>query len=450
MNTATAETPEVLLNWLSKRMLDKSPLQKRLVDAVSHLANTLNLDTWTLICARCEDPFGEMFYQCLAGDAEASVDVRTRRLALDGPSTSSATQFAMTERQPIVVANLTKETRFTDPILPTLRVASGIVAPILFEGRSFGAIGCWSSISQPFDREDVQLIQKVASIVSSAVSYDRLEYDLQRSEQLHATTVDSMACCFLILDADGRILTINNQVQELLGFEEDEVRGKSIISTLLTPRSAAEFDELLMKLQKPMDDVVQWTGETQSKHGDELTVQWNFGRMEGEDGSFTLIATGVDITDHLQAKKELRQMESQIAHVKRAAEELQTQAEVTRSVRTERRSSPRRPYPYVQSIAAQPDAEVVPPAHSFFEVRCRDISPDGFSFITYERPAFDRLVVSFGAAPSPILVSARVAHVTAMPSIEEGAYVVGCDYLGRIKNRATGEPENSGPAAPMI
>ena len=98
----------------------------------------------------------------------------------------------------------------------------------------------------------------------------------------------------------------------------------------------------------------------------------------------------------------------------------------------DRRSRPRRAYPYVQLIAPIVDDEL-PPIHEFREVQCRDIGAGGFSFFSPKVPKELNFVVAFGAGDSLTYLTARQIHLTPTSRSGQSAYIVGCRYTGRTK-----------------
>lgn len=149
---------------------------------------------------------------------------------------------------------------------------------------------------------------------------------------------------------------------------------------------------------------------------------------------------------------------------------LEADPEVCRAVRQfqtmltkERRSSPRRPFPFVRRIA-RATGRKVPEEATFFSVKCRDLSTQGFSFLVKARPQFTSLVLALDAWPSPIYVAAEVKHcedvliypsgrtevlhdrgarVDAERSSDDGVeswVLVGCKFTQRLA-----EPESQGP-----
>lgn len=108
----------------------------------------------------------------------------------------------------------------------------------------------------------------------------------------------------------------------------------------------------------------------------------------------------------------------------------------------DRRRQQRRTFPYVQSIAPLANGE--PPRSSEFRnVRCRDISGSGFSFVVNEEPTFKNLVVVFGSRPNMLYMKAAVVHVTSHDAGGKTQYVVGCRYEGRMPADQVQLPRNA-------
>ncbi len=85
----------------------------------------------------------------------------------------------------------------------------------------------------------------------------------------------------------------------------------------------------------------------------------------------------------------------------------------------ERRRCPRQPFPVVRQIA-QAAGDHLPEQAAFFPVRCRDLSPDGFSFLAKTRPEFRSLVLALDAPPETIYLAAEVRHCTSVAIYPSG------------------------------
>lgn len=114
------------------------------------------------------------------------------------------------------------------------------------------------------------------------------------------------------------------------------------------------------------------------------------------------------------------------------ADLLNSEAPADTSEWADRRSTPRRPFPYLQVIAPVLDGRL-PDRGMFREVRCHDISTGGFSYLSPAEPRHTEIVVAFGSSPRLIYLRTAIAHVS--PIMYKGARVfqIGCRYLDRVE-----------------
>jgi len=96
----------------------------------------------------------------------------------------------------------------------------------------------------------------------------------------------------------------------------------------------------------------------------------------------------------------------------------------------ERRREPRSDFPSVERIAPMRGSNV-PDESEFFEVKCRDLTRNGFSFFLSDRPDFDSLVVALATPPETIYVVAEVTHSNRVQS-DTPKFAVGCRFVRRM------------------
>jgi hypothetical protein len=85
-------------------------------------------------------------------------------------------------------------------------------------------------------------------------------------------------------------------------------------------------------------------------------------------------------------------------------------------------------------LIAEFDGEKFPPFSAFWEVKTKDLSPNGVGFYSRKRPKSPLLLLMFGnPQANPIFVKARVAHVVENTGEKGTTYMVGCELLERMK-----------------
>ena len=79
----------------------------------------------------------------------------------------------------------------------------------------------------PLTTADVTLLESIALSVAPVVENARLYQELRKSERFRLHVFDSMANALVAVNMRGEILTFNHAAEELLGFREADVRGRS-------------------------------------------------------------------------------------------------------------------------------------------------------------------------------------------------------------------------------
>jgi len=101
-----------------------------------------------------------------------------------GPGSQAG--YTLLVSQPVVVADLQRETRFTaSTMLREHGVASGMSVPILGHDAPFGVLAAHSRTARVFGRDDVHFLQSVANLVATALQRHRAE--AEREELLART-----------------------------------------------------------------------------------------------------------------------------------------------------------------------------------------------------------------------------------------------------------------------
>ena len=171
-----------------------------------------------------------------------------------------------------------------------------------------------------------------------------------------------------------------------------------------------------------------------TKQGQRRRVSWTFGLLKDQRGNVqSVVATALDVSDKISAELKLKEALKQ-------AQSLRDQAPASSAPKpfqsleegpgSERRTKPRRAYPYKQLVGVVRNGKL-PGRADFKEVQCRDISAGGFSFFSDTILEEKSLVVAFGSGDALIYLLAEALHNR--PIVENGrnVYIVGFRYTGR-------------------
>ena len=100
------------------------------------------------------------------------------RISVEATSNSHA-GHTLASRQPVIIANLDSETRFSPlPVLKEHGVVCGISVPIIGADRPLGVISVYATRSRTFSDENIHFLQTAANILGIAIERRSLEAEL--------------------------------------------------------------------------------------------------------------------------------------------------------------------------------------------------------------------------------------------------------------------------------
>ncbi len=144
-----------------------------------------------------------------------------------------------------------------------------------------------------------------------AVSLDITER--KQAEQLFRLATEASPSGTLLVDTAGKILLVNAHIEELFGYQRDELLGKSI--ELLAPEGllALYHDRLNKFMAAPQARPIGSGGELVARHknGSEIPVEIGLNPVRTPEGLLVL-ATVVDVSQRKQAEQEARRQRDQI------------------------------------------------------------------------------------------------------------------------------------------
>ena len=119
-------------------------------------------------------------------------------------------------------------------------------------------------------------------------------------------------CGYHSIDADGRIVAINDTELAWLGYSRDEVIGRLAITDVLTPASAPKVEEALARL-KADGEVRDLEVEVRRKDGSTFPGLINAGAIRDADGRFVATRAALfDLTERKRIESRLEELNTSL------------------------------------------------------------------------------------------------------------------------------------------
>jgi protein-histidine pros-kinase len=195
---------------LGLRAITAPSVAALLDDVASTLANLLDVDLVKV--ASYDAAAGELLL--VAGHGWEPGVVGAAR-----PETHAGTVagYTLASAGPVVSEDLAEDARFgPDDLLRTHSAVSGVQVALRGRARPVGLLGVYTRQRRAFTTDDVNVLQAIANVVSSAVERESHEERLR-------SFLDAAPDATIVVDADGHIVSANAQAEALFGYTREEL-----------------------------------------------------------------------------------------------------------------------------------------------------------------------------------------------------------------------------------
>jgi hypothetical protein len=140
---------------------------------------------------------------------------------------------------------------------------------------------------------------------------------------LMQAVVGAAGVLIAVVDTEGRIVRVNGECERVSGWRADELAGRCIWDTFVTPDTAAADREAFSRMLRDdgpcrLDGV---TTDWRSRDGTRRLVEWTCTRLADPEGRPRyVIGVGIDVTARREAERALRRSESQVRQFRQMVE----------------------------------------------------------------------------------------------------------------------------------
>lgn len=138
------------------------------------------------------------------------------------------------------------------------------------------------------------------------------EIKLRNERNFISTILETQGALVVVLDQEGRITRFNHACEEISGYFFEEVQGRKPGDFLILPYEIEKTKSVFKKLYSgiyPIDIENYWVSKKSEKH----YIRWRCTGIKGKENRVdTVICTGIDITDRMEADLNIKKINEEL------------------------------------------------------------------------------------------------------------------------------------------
>jgi len=208
-------------------------------------------------------------------------------------------------KQTILANDVSKEADYIPYHLTETKAE--LVIPLLVQGHLIGVLDLQAAEVDAFSKEDIVVLESVASYIAFIIDRKKREEALQESEEKFRNLAEQSPN-MIFINKKGRIIYANKKCEEVMGYKKEEIYSPDFnFLVLIAPEYRDEVKARFLKHMNGIEgDLLQYSLLT--KEGKRIEVLQNSKLIDYEKDK-AILGTVTDITERKRAEEILQESE---------------------------------------------------------------------------------------------------------------------------------------------
>jgi PAS domain S-box-containing protein len=225
-----------------------------------------------------------------------------------GAGTDSQAGYTLLTDEPVIVADLSTETRFDGPpLLHEHGVVSGLSVIIRGRDKPFGVLGAHTRERRDFTSDDALFLRSVANVLAAAIERQRFEAEVR--EDRFRALVEHGSDMISLTDATGVRRYASPAYGRVLGYRPEELLGRHV-AAIDHPDDAARTREVIANLAQRPGAVERFEARVRHRDGSPRWLEVVAANWLHDPSIEGIVINSRDITERKQADTQLREAEA--------------------------------------------------------------------------------------------------------------------------------------------
>jgi len=232
----------------------------------------------------------------------------------DSKTGKGPTGKAIKDRKTFVTHDIVKDSLYKPWQKEAIKRGYGSSAaiPLICDDRIFGALNVYAGICDAFDEEEIDLLLEVGRDIAFALKTIEVEGEIKETKEFLQSIIDNTSDLVCTVDLEGKFLSVNRAVTELLGYEEEDLIGKSQIMLAVDPELFMNTFREVFEKGNLSDLEVPF----RRKDGTVADILYSVTLLRDKDSHPVAVAgLGKDITERKRVVEVLRKSEEHLRNV---------------------------------------------------------------------------------------------------------------------------------------
>ena len=148
----------------------------------------------------------------------------------------------------------------------------------------------------------------------------RDEETLRRERDFTTSVLETVGSLILVLDADARIVRFNQACEQMTGYRAREIVGRPVWDVLLLAEEVPNIRKVFGELTAGFFPN-RYRNTWLTRAGERRIIDWRNTALVDDRGTVVnVVATGIDVTEHIESEQRLQKLQSELSHVSRLSE----------------------------------------------------------------------------------------------------------------------------------